>query len=342
LLVNILVIEDDPTLARSLAAGLARAGHRAEVALGGESGLDRARSHDFEAVVTDWMLPGVDGTEIVREVRSRAGSQPLIILISGLDGPLVRAHAARVGADAFLTKPVTEAALTRALAAGPRNTQEGAAVAAWASTQTWHDLSASLASTLSESVGVGMTLGFRQHDDGAVRVAVSMVDVEKLLELELCVFASTETGECLARLMLREQNVDLSIMRDLLKEIGHGLLGGIKTAASSEGFDFTLSLEDRGEPPLTLETEGFSAGATYTFESRGVEISVRVGARRAPVEAVVGTWLREDMILLEDLHNDKGILILPRGTRLTASSAGRAARHVPNRTVRVCGTGKVA
>src|SRR5690606_32049390 len=62
---RILIIEDDSRIADMLRRGLIYEGYEAEVALDGESGLRSARDHPPDIVILDWMLPGLDGLEVL-------------------------------------------------------------------------------------------------------------------------------------------------------------------------------------------------------------------------------------------------------------------------------------
>jgi hypothetical protein len=63
---------------------------------------------------------------------------------------------------------------------------------------------------------------------------------------------------------------------------------------------------------------------------------VVVGARPAPVHTVSTANLSEAMVLAEDVHDAAGLVVASRGTRLTAVTASRVARHAPKRLIRVC------
>jgi CheY-like chemotaxis protein len=341
--VRILVIEADVAAARRIAELLSRAGHGTEIAPDGKGGLARLRATQFDAVITDWMLPDVDGTSVIREIRAAAGSQPQTILVSGLSGPLIRAHAERVGADAFFSKPVPERPLLDVIASRMQKRLMTAPASKTefdhpvTNSSTWGALMDTLGGLLSESTGIGWSLATGRPIDDTVRVSMSMISVRHLVEIDLCLYASIETGRALARSMLRDKSPTLPVMRDLLRDLCNNLLGGLKTSLEKEGFDFTVSLADKGVPPGPREfADSLATVETHTFVACGVEVAMCIGVGRAPSAMVPTKCLRENMVLAEDVITDKGILVLPHGTRITSTTAERLARHLPKRTVRVC------
>jgi len=101
---RILIVEDDRKLARQLQKGLDEQGHSVTVASDGKEGLEAARGGEFDVLVLDVMLPGLDGFSIVRRLRAAESTAPILLLtardaaedvVAGLDA----------GADDYLTKP---------------------------------------------------------------------------------------------------------------------------------------------------------------------------------------------------------------------------------------------
>ncbi len=100
---KLLLIEDDGELARSLVTRFMEHGYAAEHASDGPEGLDRALQEEFNAVIVDRMLPGMDGLELVRALR-REKDTPVIFLttMSGIDD---RVQGLEAGGDDYLVKP---------------------------------------------------------------------------------------------------------------------------------------------------------------------------------------------------------------------------------------------
>ncbi|CAM3686785.1 response regulator transcription factor [Smaragdicoccus niigatensis] len=101
---RILVIDDEVRLAEALRRGLTSEGFVVEVAHDGHIGLEYATSGAFDAIVLDIMLPGMNGYEIIRELRRRQVWAP-VLMLSAKDGEYDQADAFDLGADDYLTKP---------------------------------------------------------------------------------------------------------------------------------------------------------------------------------------------------------------------------------------------
>lgn len=112
---RVLSIEDNPFGRVVLNAILTELGHRAEFIGRGEAAPERIVQGEFDAVLMDMVLPGIDGIETIRRVRALDGPHGRIAII-GLSGRMEDEQASRTaGADAFLTKPVSPRALATAL-----------------------------------------------------------------------------------------------------------------------------------------------------------------------------------------------------------------------------------
>ncbi|MCA9256214.1 MAG: response regulator transcription factor [Phycisphaerales bacterium] len=101
---RILVVEDYGPLRESLRQGIQEAGFAVDVSAEGEEGLWYAQSNDYDAIVLDIMLPGMDGVTIVRRLRA-AGSHTPILLLTARDTVEDRVLGLDSGADDYLTKP---------------------------------------------------------------------------------------------------------------------------------------------------------------------------------------------------------------------------------------------
>lgn len=99
----ILVVEDDPTIRRGLAAELAASGYDVLEAADGRQGMALFATGAPDLVLTDLAMPVADGFELIREVR-RAGATPVVVL-SVRGGDVDKIRALDLGADDFVTKP---------------------------------------------------------------------------------------------------------------------------------------------------------------------------------------------------------------------------------------------
>lgn len=103
---KILVVEDEPNIVESLRFILGQAGFAVDVATDGAEALHRMSTERFDAVVLDIMLPGLNGFEVLRSVRSdpRLAKLPVIVLTAKGQAN-DRRNAEEIGASAFITKP---------------------------------------------------------------------------------------------------------------------------------------------------------------------------------------------------------------------------------------------
>jgi two-component system OmpR family response regulator len=101
---RILTIEDDEVTAREIAAELQGAGNQVECTSDGSIGLARALAGGYDAITLDRMLPGMDGLQVVSELR-RAGVGTPVLMISALSDVDARVRGLRAGGDDYLTKP---------------------------------------------------------------------------------------------------------------------------------------------------------------------------------------------------------------------------------------------
>ena len=101
---RILLVEDEPKMARGIRRGLEQEGHTVDVAADGEDGLSRALASEYDAVVLDVMLPGRDGFSVCREMRA-AGRWAPVVMLTARDAVDDRIRGLDAGADDYLVKP---------------------------------------------------------------------------------------------------------------------------------------------------------------------------------------------------------------------------------------------
>jgi DNA-binding response OmpR family regulator len=102
----VLVVDDDPTVSDVVRRYLERAGHRVTVATDGAAALDAVTRHRPDLIVLDLMLPGLDGREVCRRLRSHPGTRDIpIIMLTALGDETDRVVGLQVGADDYVTKP---------------------------------------------------------------------------------------------------------------------------------------------------------------------------------------------------------------------------------------------
>ncbi len=100
---KILLVEDEKHIARFVELELQHEGYSVTVAFEGREGLTLASSQDFDVLLLDVMLPGINGIEICRRVR--AHSNVPIILLTARDAVMDRVAGLDAGADDYIVKP---------------------------------------------------------------------------------------------------------------------------------------------------------------------------------------------------------------------------------------------
>lgn len=101
---KILLIEDSPKLLRSLGLGLRKLGYAVDGIADGKEGWDYARLNDYDVIVLDLMLPGLDGLSILRNLRAK-GKQTHVLILSAKDQVEDRVRGLQLGADDYMIKP---------------------------------------------------------------------------------------------------------------------------------------------------------------------------------------------------------------------------------------------
>ena len=113
---RVLVIEDDRKVASFIQTGLEQEGYAVDLLNDGAAAGDQARTIDYDAVVLDLMLPGRSGFQVLRDIRARKASLPVLIL-TAKDSLDDRVAGLDAGADDYMTKPFALAELSARLRA---------------------------------------------------------------------------------------------------------------------------------------------------------------------------------------------------------------------------------
>ena len=119
---RILLVEDDPSTARSIELALKKEGFVCDTTDLGEEGLEIGRLYDYDLMILDLMLPDMDGYEVVRRLRAARVQTPVLIL-SGLTDTDKKIKGLGVGADDYVTKPFDMAELVARIQAVVRRSR---------------------------------------------------------------------------------------------------------------------------------------------------------------------------------------------------------------------------
>jgi len=100
---RILIVEDEPDLLRSLAQALREEGYAVDCTADGENGLYDAQTYDYDAIVLDIMLPGLDGWQVLRRLRETKRTP--VLMLTARDQSRDRVQGLDTGADDYVVKP---------------------------------------------------------------------------------------------------------------------------------------------------------------------------------------------------------------------------------------------
>ena len=102
---RLLLVEDEGELARVLCQALEEEGFQVDSAADGEEGLFKAGEVDYDAILLDLMLPGLDGFEVLSHLREPGGRPVPVLVLTARDGVPDRVRGLNLGADDYLVKP---------------------------------------------------------------------------------------------------------------------------------------------------------------------------------------------------------------------------------------------
>jgi len=119
--IRILVVEDDPFFLRVLLRRLAAEGYQVQSAADGREGMKAIVTYEPDLVISDWMMPHVDGLELCQSVKTGLGAEsPYFILLTAKGEISDKLLALDTGADDYLVKPCDQGELMARVRAGLR------------------------------------------------------------------------------------------------------------------------------------------------------------------------------------------------------------------------------
>lgn len=107
---RLLIVEDYEPLREALAQGLREAQFAVDIAADGDTGLWYANSNDYDVVILDLMIPGIDGLSLLKRLRA-AGRKSHVLILTARDTTQDRVNGLNLGADDYLVKPFAFAEL---------------------------------------------------------------------------------------------------------------------------------------------------------------------------------------------------------------------------------------
>lgn len=118
---NVLVVDDEEVVCNSCKKILTQEGYKVDVALSGKEALDKVKKNGFDAVIADWKMPEMDGTELAKRIKKEK-PKTAVIMITGYPSVESSIKAIRSGISDYVPKPFTpeelSGAMVRALGKG--------------------------------------------------------------------------------------------------------------------------------------------------------------------------------------------------------------------------------
>ena len=328
-----------------LSRALAHTGGEIETVPDGEIALQRLESGRVDVFVTDWMLPKIDGIDVVRRMRKQFPHRPRVVVLSGLSQPEARAHALGAGADEYLCKPaaldVLQNAVRRVMTPGAPIVPVVAAVPGVSglaaerlltSQPLWTGFASDVASQLNAITRLDLrpSAGAITGVDAKCVASLGMLDVDAQLELHYFLRCTMAAGAVIAKAMLPRSVDHADVVTDMLAELCSLLLGSAKKALRGVGFQFTL-----GVPRGSVMPIGFSMQSRVVLGGPAARIIAGIGLRSAKVASIQASALRENMILIDDARSESGVVLAPAGSRLTSTRADLLSRELTGHHIRV-------
>ena len=174
---RILVVDDEPPIVDLVRGYLVREGWSVDVAVDGPSAIEQARSNPPDVIVLDLMLPGIDGLEVCRQVRTF--SDAYVLMLTARSEEIDRIVGLSVGADDYLVKPFSPRELVariKAVLRRPRAANRASAPTGLAIDEPRHDVRVDGASVELTATEFGI-LAALARDPGVVLSRTALLDL---------------------------------------------------------------------------------------------------------------------------------------------------------------------
>jgi two-component system, chemotaxis family, protein-glutamate methylesterase/glutaminase len=122
---KVLIVEDDAVSLVLLKKVLRKQQYEIVTARNGAEAFNILRREAVDAVLTDWMMPEMDGMELLEKIRANVQPAPLLMMVTALASPQARQRALEAGADIYVTKPIDAAQVVDALQKGLAQKRQG-------------------------------------------------------------------------------------------------------------------------------------------------------------------------------------------------------------------------
>jgi DNA-binding response OmpR family regulator len=338
---RVLVAADSKVEREALTRVLQTCKHRVEVVGDAKAALAALAREAAQVVVhLGTSSAAIDLLRKVRAAESTEHGYFIAVLDKVTPGEIVALYAA--GIDDLARKPLSAEELTARID-GPLRIREYAAKLLRSTSYDWSsavdvrnlrafaDTASIVATDLAQLVGHELQVTVPGPSDPRVSglrcASIPMNLAADGVELRISLVAEPAALAALARTVMGE-DVDEGARLDLLRELANTAGGALKRAYATEGVVLTTGLPVDGHlPPQDATTRWWTARAATLGVAFGLVCELRVKNN----ERVPACSLREGMVLIHDLRNESGALLVAAGTRLTVTSAERVGRALGER-----------
>ena len=329
---RVLIVQAKPAERNALTTIIGGAGHEVVCARDATSALHLLEARRVDAAVIEHLLPGMTGHELVRRIRAQEGiERTWIVVTNALGSPGCVGLAMAAGADDFLVSRSADEVLARV--DGMRR------VGAWAKTafskeeraprpdrlRAWSSAPESFSATLGDMFGQTAHSDFDPGVPDSRQFAVlpvSFVAEGYVVRVRVGFAQGARDGVC--EQLLGQPTTSLEESADVLRELANVLAGVWKRLATNEAVAFSLGLPADAsawdEEPCLSRREWIVRGES------GALVHVALELTQQRHELLTVPLLREGMVLVNDLHNVSGAMLLPGGTRLTRTHLSHLER----------------
>jgi CheY-like chemotaxis protein len=345
---KVLLLEDVRSEREISARLLTAARHEVAVAADSKEAFEALRAHKVDVVVLDLGFAGGKGLEVLKSIRSQESTGHVYIIAQGGKSFATDIHAAFLaGADDFLRKPITREELllrvegpTRILKWAKPVSGTGGVVhdldTAFdpTSMRTWREAATLLSTELGDMVGQAVAVDADQARPAwAIGAAIPLSFVQEQAEMRVTVGVDRASLAGAGDLFLGMPDAAPELIRDAVREIANTLAGAVKRNGLTDGIELTVGLPmDLSERPAAPEG-GAAASWVMRIGDKDIRLLVDVTVVQQKNNRVPVAQLKEGMVLRQDLKNEFGALLIPAGTRLTATTAARISKLMGDRYV---------
>ncbi len=338
---RVLLFDDRRSERDALAKALPEACRDIEV-VGDEPSAISAITRDPPQVLV-FAVPARGAEEAVRRLRSfdASGQAYILAIVDGTPSQKELSNLIAAGVNDFLRRPVSEAELIERVKAPTRLLRWVRSVAKPTAfdfsapvdagrLRGWQNLGAIVGEDVGQVVGTSFSVssGWPAKFPNGIRGAtIPMSLAEDQLELRVSIGVDADAAKWLASVVLGNPEASDASLEDALRELANTAGGALKRSALCESVTLTTGI------PVNEELANDAGRHCFTLfhEESGMCLAAVGEIRSKQNQRVAASKLSEGMVVVHDVRNEGGLLLVAAGSRLTSSSAARLSRVLGSR-----------